>query len=98
MTEAVITDLETGLREVFRRAYLRNCEIEGEELSESDKQTLEDLDSLEILENFKDLVESLLSLKHDTKHSDKGELVSRCEQFEAMLQKLEADVRTHIRV
>lgn len=98
MTEVVIKDVETGLRELFRRAYFKNCEIEGEELSPGDKITLEDLDSIEILENFKDLIENLLSAKQDLKHTDRAELVSRCEQFETMLQKLEADVRTHIRI
>ena len=98
MTEVVIKDLETGLRDLFRKAYLTNCEIESEELTESDHNTLDDLDSLEILENFKDLVESLLGTKRDFKRTDKSELASRCEQFETMLQKLESEVRTHIRV
>lgn len=98
MTEVVITDLETGLRDLFNKAYLSNCEIECEELTEADRDTLEDLDSLEILENFKDLVNSLLSCKRDFKKTDKSEIAGRCEQFETMLQKLEAEVRTHIRV
>ena len=98
MTEVVIGDVETGLRELFKKAYFRNCEIEGEELSEGDRLTLEDLDSIEILENLKDLLENLLSSKQDLKHTDRADLVSRCEQFESMLQKLEADVRMHIRV
>lgn len=98
MTEVVITDLETGLRDLFNKAYLSNCEIECEELTAADRDTLEDLDSLEILENFKDLVNSLLSCKRDFKQTDKSEIAGRCEQFETMLQKLEAEVRTHIRV
>ncbi len=98
MTEVVIGDVETGLRELFKKAYFRNCEIEGEQLTEGDRETLEDLDSIEILENLKDLLENLLSAKQDLKHTDRAELVSRCEQFESMLQKLEADVRMHIRV
>lgn len=98
MTEVVIKDLETGLRDLFRKSYLSNCEIECEELTEADRSTLEDLDCLEILENFKDLVNSLLSCKRDFKQTDKSDIVSRCEQFETMLQKLEAEVRTHIRV
>ena len=98
MTEVVIKDLETGLRDLFRRAYLSNCDLESEQLSEADRATIEDLDTIEILENFKDLVESLLSCKRDFMKTDKSEIVSRCEQFESMLQKLEAEVRTHIRV
>lgn len=95
MTEVVITDLETGLRALFSRAYFINCELEGQT---PDHSTLSDLGPLEVLENFKDLVESLLICKRDLKRSDKGEIVSRCEQFEALLQKLEAEVRTHYRV
>jgi len=98
MTEVVIQDLETGLRDLFRSAYLSNCDLENEPLTDSDRTTLEDLDSIEILENFKDLVKSLLSCKRDFLHSDKGEIAARCEQFETMLQKLEAEVRSHIRV
>ena len=98
MTEVVIKDVETGLRDLFRRAYTTNCEIEGEDLSDSDRKTLEDLDPLEILENFKDLLEALLNSKRDFKRTDKSEIAGRCEQFEAMLQKLEGEVRTHIRV
>jgi len=98
MTEVVIKDLETGLRDLFHKAYLSNCELEDEELTEADRSTLEDLDCLEILENFKDLVNSLLSCKRDFKQTDKSDIASRCEQFETMLQKLEAEVRNHIRV
>ena len=98
MTEVVITDLESGLRSLFHRAYLANLEFEGTELSEEDLETLEDLNALEVLENFKDLVETLLACKRDFKLSDKSEIAGRCEQFESMLQKLESEVRNHIRV
>ena len=95
MTELVITDLESGLKALFSRAYLANCELEGQE---PDLETLQALSPLEVLENIKDLLESLLSCKRDLKRSDKGEIVSRCDQFESMLQRLEAEVRTHYRV
>jgi len=95
MTELVITDLESGLKSLFYRAYLANCELEEQQ---PDLETLKALGPLEVLENFKDLVESLLSCKRDLKRSDKGEIVNRCDQFEAMLQRLEAEVRTHYRV
>lgn len=95
MTELVITDLESGLKSLFYRAYLANCELEEQQ---PDLATLQALGPLEVLENFKDLVESLLSCKRDLKRSEKGEIVSRCDQFEAMLQRLEAEVRTHYRV
>lgn len=98
MAEVLIADLETGLKALFRKAYLANLEIDGIEVSESDLETLEDLDSIEVLENFKDLIETLLSCKRDYRLSENGEVAARCEQFETMLQKLEAEVRNHFRV
>ena len=98
MAEVVISDLETGLKAVFRMMYLANCEIEGEEVTSEDQQTLDDLDSIETLENLKDLSQDLLNCKRDFRLTDKSELETRCQQFETMLQKLEADVRVHIRV
>jgi len=91
-------DLEVGLADLFKSAYTTNCRLEEEELTQEEKETLEDLDPLEVLANFKDLVEDLLAFKRDFKASDKSELAKRTEQFEAMLQKLESEVRNHIRV
>jgi len=56
------------------------------------------LDSLEILENFKDLILDLLATKKEYKHTDKEDVCKTNEQFEAMIQKLEAEVRNHIRI
>ena len=98
MGEVVINDVEKGLKDVFQSVYRANCEIEGEEITSEDEQTLNDLDSIEILENLKDLTQDLLNCKRDFRQTDKSELESRCQQFESMLQKLEADVRVHIRI
>ena len=59
---------------------------------------MEELDALEILENFKDVIVDLLNFKKDCKSADIAELAQRNEQFENMLQKLEAEVRTHVRI
>lgn len=91
-------DLEVGLADLFKSAYTTNCRLEEEELTQEEKETLEDLDPLEVLANFKDLVEDLLAFKYNFKASDKNELAKRTEQFESMLQKLESEVRNHIRV
>lgn len=98
MSEVVIQTVEKGLTDLFRHAYEANCELEGEEVTMEDRMTLEDLSTLETLENLKDLVESLLEAKRELKKSDKAELAERCEQFERLLQKLEGEVRNHIRV
>ena len=61
-------------------------------------KTLNELDSSETLENFKDLVLALLKFKKEFKDSDLNELAQRSQQMENLLQKAEAEVRTHIRV
>ena len=91
-------EIEAGLQDLFKYAYVTNCTLEDEELTEEEKDTLEDLDSLEVLENFKDLVMDLLAFKREFRSSEKSELARRSEQFEGMLQKLESEVRNHIRV
>lgn len=91
-------EVEDGFTDLFKYAYVTNCKLEEEELTQEEKETLEDLDPLEVLENFKDLVMDLLAFKREFKASDKSELAKRTEQFEAMLQKLESEVRNHIRV
>lgn len=53
---------------------------------------------MEILENFKDLILDLLATKKEYKHTDKEDVCKTNEQFEAMIQKLEAEVRNHIRI
>jgi hypothetical protein len=62
-------DPEKGLHDLFKFAYLSNCELEEEELTQEDYDTLEDLDSIEVLENFKDLVIDLLATKKEFKSS-----------------------------
>jgi len=91
-------DVDLGLKALFTFAYTKNCTLEHETLTEEDRRTLADLDSLEVLENFKDLVLDLLNCKQDFRATDKSELAQRSEQFEVMLQKLESEVRGHIRV
>jgi hypothetical protein len=74
-----------GLQDLFSFAYKENAEIETEELTQDDLDTLADLDSLEILENFKDLVIDLLNNKRELKTTDKADLLVRNEKFEAMI-------------
>ena len=86
-------DVDSGLKQLFSYAYKTNAEIEDEPLSTEDNETLADLDLLEVLENFKDLVDDFLSNKRELKNSQKAELVERNGKFESMIQKLEGDVR-----
>jgi hypothetical protein len=80
------------------RTLIRNCEIDDDEVTKEELDTLKELDNLEVFENMKELVTDLLSFKNEAKKEDKFELIQRCDQFENMLQKLEAEVRNHIRV
>ena len=98
MGEVVIMSIDQGLKDLFRWVYSENCQIEDSTFTDTDRETIDDLDSFEVLENLKDLVKDLMEAKRELRKTDKGELMERCEQFEAMLQKLENDVRTHIRV
>jgi len=98
MTDRDISDVEKGLTDLFKYAFTTNCELDEASMTSEEARTLEELDILEILENFKDLVVDLLNFKKNYKSSDKAKLTKKCEQFENMLQKLESDVRKHIRV
>jgi DNA repair exonuclease SbcCD ATPase subunit len=91
-------NIEKGLHDLFKYAFKQNCDLDGESITSEESKTLEELDSSETLENFKDLVLSLLKFKKEFKTSDKAELAQRSDQLESLLQKLEAEVRTHIRV
>lgn len=91
-------NIEKGLQQLFKYAFTANCNLDDESVTSEEAKTLEDLDSSEILENFKDLVLNLLKFKKEYMESDKGELAKRSEQFETLLQKTEAEVRNHIRI
>ncbi|OMJ73873.1 hypothetical protein SteCoe_27355 [Stentor coeruleus] len=90
--------LSKQLRDLFREVFTNNCYIENSIITKEESDTIEEIDDNEVLENLKDLIMNLLSFKRDYLNSEKAELVKRTEQFEVMLQKLEAEVRGHIRV
>jgi hypothetical protein len=91
-------NLENALYEMFRFAFITNCHLDDSSVTADELETLEELTIEEVLENLKDLVTDLLNFKRDFRSTDKAELAHRSEQFENMLQKLEAEVRNHIRV
>ena len=91
-------NIEKGLLELFQYAFTTNCLLDDESVTREESKTLAELDPSETLENFKDLVLALLEFKKKFKTSDTAELARRAEQFENLLQKVEAEVRTHIRV
>ena len=96
--ELDVHNIEKGLFDLFRFAFTSNCNLDDESITVEESKTLEELDPSEVLENFKDVVLNLIKFKREYKTTDKAELAQRSEQFESLLQKLEAEVRTHIRV
>ena len=86
-----------SFKDLFKENFISNCHLDDASVTIEELETLEELDHAEVLENFKDLLESLLTFKTNCKADSSGELATRCEQLEKMLQKQESEVRTHIR-
>lgn len=93
-----LCNVEKGLEGLFRYAYSINSGIEDSSGTTDDSKSFESLDTSEVQDSLKDLVISLLTFKSQYKDTDKAELVLRTEQFESLLQKLEAELRNHITV
>ena len=91
-------NLEINLRKLFKNAFITNCSLDDQSITVEESLTLKELEISEILENFKELLLSLLSFKRESKTFSETELINRNNQFESGLQKLEAEVRNHIRV
>jgi hypothetical protein len=58
-----IVELEKNLFDVFKEVFTINCKLDEESMTEEERNTLEELDPLEILENFRDLAHDLLKFK-----------------------------------
>ncbi|OMJ77530.1 hypothetical protein SteCoe_22861 [Stentor coeruleus] len=84
-------------KELFSKSFIANCHIDDASITQEELETLEELDNHEVLENMRDLIESLLSFKTNCKSDGEGEIGLRCEQLEKLLQKQESEVRAHIR-
>ena len=91
-------ELSQSIRCLFQDIFTQNCKIEDSEMTKEEQDTINSIDIFEVLENLKEITFSLLQFKQEYITSDKAELVKRSEKFETMLQKLEAEVRSHIRV
>ena len=74
------------LHELFKNAFIANCLLDEESVTQDELVTLEELDEQEVLENLKDLLADLLNFKKDHRKSDISELNTRSQQFEAMIQ------------
>ena len=90
-------DIDKSLREIFKSSFINNCALDDASVTEDELQTLEELDQTELVDNLKSLLDTLLNFKSNCKSSSSGELATRCDQLEKMLQKQESEVRNHIK-
>ncbi|CAG9324137.1 unnamed protein product [Blepharisma stoltei] len=88
-----------SIKALFKDAFIRNSYLDDESVTNEELLTLEDLSPLEVYENLKDLITNLLLFKENVikSNTETTSLIKRTEQFENMLQKLEGEVRAHIR-
>jgi hypothetical protein len=86
------------LQEFFRDMFAEKCAAENLSVTSEEQDSISELTVPEVLENLKQIFQELVYFKKECLQQDKSELVQRNEKFEAMLQKLEAEVRNHIRV
>jgi hypothetical protein len=52
-----------AIHELFKYVFTTNSHIDGESVTEDEIKTLEELDTLEVIENFKDIAVDLLNFK-----------------------------------
>ena len=92
-----LTNITSKLRVLFLESFMYNCKLEESDITEEEILTINEISADEIIDNLNDLVSSLLSYKKQTLSSEKVEILKKSEQLEKMLQKIEAEVRNHIR-
>jgi chromosome segregation ATPase len=88
----------TSLHVLFKEVYISNCRLDNEEPTSPELRTIEEFDFIELVENLREIVMYLVSFKQEFAKSEQGEQISRAEQMEQLLQKLEDECRRHIRV
>ena len=90
--------LDKEVRDLFLKVFTANCMIEDSGITPEEVNTIRQIDIHDVIENLTDLITNLITFKQEYINSNEGELVKRSEQFEALLQKSEAEVRNHISV
>jgi hypothetical protein len=83
-----------SLHSLFKDVYVLNCQIDCDFANSTELKLIEDFDFTELVDNFKEIVLHLVTFKQD--HAAQGG--SRADQLEQLLQKVEEEVRQHIRV
>ena len=80
------------MQELFKYAFATNCHLDNDQVSVEDTETIDTFDSIDLLENFKDLILNLLSFKKESQAQTKTELYSS-ECFESLVKKYEHDIK-----
>lgn len=91
-------NFEKLLKDFFAEIFYEKCIIEDSSITSEEQDSINSLTFLEVLDNLKNLFMELMNFKKSFLTQDKFEILKTNEKFEAMLQKLEAEVRNHIRV
>lgn len=89
---------EKLLKDFFTEIFYEKCVIEDSSVTSEEQESINSLTFIEVLDNLKNMFMELMNFKKSFLTQDKFEILKTNEKFEAMLQKLEAEVRNHIRV
>lgn len=90
--------VEKAVRKLFEETFIRHCKLENNPITTDEASEAINADIYNVIDNLQMIIDSLLAFKQSCISEDKSELIQRNEQFENMLQKLEAEIRNHIRV
>lgn len=90
--------LESKIKELFKYTYTTNCKLEDIHTTSEQIDMLLSVDICIVLENLSLLIDSLILFKQNSLQEEKSSLIQQNEQLESLLQKLEAEIRNHIRL
>jgi hypothetical protein len=90
-------EIAKGLRDLFKYAFVTNCHLDDDEITHEETLVINSFDSIDLLENFKDLILNLLKFKKEFKNSEKKQNISN-EFIETLVKKHETQVQNHIHI
>lgn len=92
--EMVTSEIEQRLHTLFKDAFSTNCHLDQSSVTDEELRTLDDLDSLEVLENLKELLTTLLQFKAGradfTLHSGIPQ------HLNSIIAQLEEEIKNHV--
>ena len=81
-------EFQRGLRDLFKYAFVTNCQLDFNDVTDLEIEAVETIDPFDVLEGFKELVLALLKFKKNAKNLN-------FEEFEEKIQKLELEIKNH---